>query len=322
MRENIPILRGDSKISFREAQSLKDESIWKGLGSTTVEEAIFYWIGTLKSLTAKNYRSGMKKLSDFGLLDPSMSLQAFSLLNHESIVDQIKLFPYWSEATRQSRCACYISFTGFLARRTQSLIKKAIPSKEGTTKTFFKIREKVSTHAMNRNQWIRFLKELELINYRDWLIAQTILQGGKRVEETLSIKMDHVNFEERKIIFFQSKTKGTAKELVITYPEKFMTLLKDHSQRRNSGYLFQTRTGKKVGAKQVQITFRKAGLMAAIPFKTTPHVLRASVVTYLKIQGFSDSDIMKITGHASAEMVWAYDKTKQSDNISSTVELI
>jgi hypothetical protein len=33
------------------------------------------------------------------------------------------------------------------------------------------------------------------------------------------------------------------------------------------------------------------------------NVLRASAVTYLKQQGFSDSDIQKVTGHASSQMV-------------------
>lgn len=49
-------------------------------------------------------------------------------------------------------------------------------------------------------------------------------------------------------------------------------------------------------------TFAKAGIAAGISFKVTPHVLRTSTVTYLKQQGFQDTDIMKVTGHASAAM--------------------
>ncbi len=40
-----------------------------------------------------------------------------------------------------------------------------------------------------------------------------------------------------------------------------------------------------------------------------------SVVTYLEGQGFNDTDIMKVTGHASAEMIAAYDKSDQEDNV-------
>jgi integrase/recombinase XerD len=73
---------------------------------------------------------------------------------------------------------------------------------------------------------------------------------------------------------------------------------------------------------QLASTFEKAGKLAKIPFKVTPHVLRASTVTHLKQQGFSDSDIQKITGHASSEMVNAYDKSSRADNASKKVSLV
>ena len=73
---------------------------------------------------------------------------------------------------------------------------------------------------------------------------------------------------------------------------------------------------------QLAVTFEKAGKIANIPFKVTPHVLRASTVTYLKQQGFSDSDIQKVTGHASSQMVNAYDKSSRADNASKKVTLI
>ena len=73
---------------------------------------------------------------------------------------------------------------------------------------------------------------------------------------------------------------------------------------------------------QFAMTFAKAGKEAGMPFKITPHVLRASAVTYLKQQGFQDSDIMRVTGHASSEMVYAYDKSARSDNASKKVNLI
>lgn len=77
-----------------------------------------------------------------------------------------------------------------------------------------------------------------------------------------------------------------------------------------------------VNQQGLAITFEKAGLKAGIPFKVTPHVLRASTVTYLKGQGFTDSDIMKVTGHASAEMIHAYDKSERAQNASKKINLV
>ncbi len=110
-----------------------------------------------------------------------MSLQLFALINHDSIIDQIKVLPELSECSKQARAACYISLTRFLSRRTQGVIPKATPSREGVSKTFYRVRDKVATEAMTRAQWSDFLEELHKINPRDCLIAKIILQGGKRL---------------------------------------------------------------------------------------------------------------------------------------------
>lgn len=200
-------------------------------------------------------------------------------------------------------------------------MKKALPNKEGNSRTFFRVHEKVKTQAMNLAQWIAFFKELEKINPRDCLIGKVILQGGKRVNEVLSLQIHHIDWERNEITFSQSKMKGVYKETVITYSESIMKSLQEYIGDRK-GYVFISRLGKPVMINQLAVTFAKAGKAAGIPFKITPHVLRASAVTYFKQQGFQDSDIMLVTGHSSSEMVYAYDKSSRSDNASKKVNLI
>ena len=307
--------------TYEQAKAFQTNVIWKKLDEITLEEALSHWLSTLSHRTQINYRSGIRKLIEFGLLNPLMSLQAFALTNHEAVIDRIKLIQDWAESSRQSRAACYISFTGFLQRRLQGVVKKALPNKEGSSKTFFRIGEKVKTSAMTQAQWIAFFKELEKINPRDCLIGKVILQGGKRVNEVLSLQIHQIDWERCEITFPQSKMKGVYKETVITYSESIMKRLREHIGERK-GHVFITRFGKPVMINQVAVTFAKAGKEAGIPFKITPHVLRASAVTYLKQQGFQDSDIMRVTGHASSEMVYAYDKSARSDNASKKVNLI
>lgn len=307
--------------TYEQAQSFKTNSVWNALDRITVEEAIGNWLGTLSHLTQINYNSGMKKLAEQGLINPMMSLQSFALVNYESIVDQIKLIQGWSEATKQARAACYVSFTAYLSRRLQGVVRKAVPNKEKGSKTFFKIREKVETEAMNQAQWLFFLKELGKINPRDCLIAKIILQGGKRVNEVLSLQTHQIDWEKNEITFFQSKTKGCIKETIITYSLSVMQTLKTYLGDR-VGNVFVTRSSKSVMLNQLALTFKKAGERANIPFKVTPHVLRATTVTYLKQQGFSDSDIMRVTGHASSALVYAYDKGSRADNASKKVSLV
>ena len=307
--------------SYEEAKKSQMGWIWKQLEKISVQKAVEVWLSTLSERTRSNYRSGVRKLEEFGLFDPLMTLQSFALINHETIIDQIKLVSDWSECTKQARAACYISFTGFLYRRTKGIIPRALANREGHGKTFFRVYDKVKTAAMSQSQWCVFLEELEKISPRECLIAKIMLQGGKRVREVLALETKQIRWDRRKIEFTQSKMKGMKKITVITYPKTVMEKLREYVGER-TGKVFVTRTGKEVRLNRLTETFAKAGRRAGIPFKVTPHVLRTSTVTYLKQGGFQDSDIMKVTGHASASMVASYDKTSQEINATEKVQLV
>jgi integrase len=321
MKNNNLIIRNTRELTHEQALHLKKEAVWKNLADITVKQAVKEWLATLKSITAKNYVSGIKQLAHYKLIDMKISLQLFALINHDAIIDQIKILPTLSECSKQARAACYISFTRFLSRRTQGVIPKATPSREGVSKTFYRVRDKVATEAMTRAQWSDFLDELNKINPRDCLIAKIILQGGKRLSEVLTLTIDKIDFTKREITFRQSKTKGYEKETVITYPQTILDELKAYIDNR-TGLVFVTSKFKPIMPNQLAVTFEKAGINSNAPFKVTPHVLRASAITYLKISGYSDSDIMKISGHASSAMVNAYDKSDRAQNISKKVSLV
>ncbi|MFQ5729323.1 MAG: tyrosine recombinase XerC [Waddliaceae bacterium] len=306
--------------SLEQAKSLRDQVAWQKMETLPLDSIIAEWLDTLSERTRINYRSGLNKLSEHGIINPFISLQAFSLVNHDAVVDRIKQLPM-KETTRQARAALYISFTRYLSRRFKGIFVKAMPSREGNEKTFYRVHEKVVTEAMNQNQWTAFFAELEKINPRDALIGKVALQGGKRISEVLSIHTEQLDWEKREITFTQSKTRGVSKQTVITYSESIMEAL-GNLTGDSEGYVFLSATGNPVILNQVANTFARAGKKADIPFKVTPHVLRASAVTYLKQQGFSDGEIMKITGHASGEMIRAYDKSERADNPTKKVNLV
>jgi len=326
MKKNILSTQKGRSLSLEQALQLKREAVWKNLQDISVKQALAEWLSTLSKVTAKNYLSGIKQLAHSKLIDTKISLQLFALINHEAIIDQIKILPKLSECSRQARAACYISFTRFLSRRTQGVIPRATPSREGTSKTFYRVRDKVATEAMTRAEWTAFLEELHKINSRDCLIAKIILQGGKRLSEVLGLTVDKIDFIKREITFKQAKTKGYEKETVITYPQAIIDELKnylgDRMKDESIGLVFITRGRKRIMPNQLTVTFQKAGELAGVPCKVTPHVLRASAITFLKMSGYSDSDIMKISGHASSAMVNAYDKSERALNISKKISLV
>jgi integrase/recombinase XerD len=321
-KDLIPSLN-PSGFTYSQIKDLREEAIWKNIDMVSVEQALQAWYKSMNRLTAINYQSGMRKLVEFGFIKPFMSLQQFSQINHNATIDNIKrnMSINWSECSRQARAAAYISFTSYLCRQTDGVIKKALPNKEEANKTFKRIHKHVVTEAMTQSQWISFFEALQKINPRDCLLAKIALQGGKRINEVLSLLTDKINWNNHLITFRQLKTRGAIEETLITYPASVMNELKLYIGNRQ-GLVFITRNGKSIPLCQLSTTFNKAGKIANIPFKVTPHVLRASTVTYLKRQGFSDSDIQKVTGHASSEMVNAYDKSSRAENPSKKVSLV
>ena len=312
-----------SALSYRDAMEGKDSTAWDAMAAMTLADACAAFLESLaNNHTRRGYTVGLKQLSELGLIDPLQSLQEFAVVNHEAILDRIKLVEHWAEGTRQVRAALYCALTRFLARRTGGLVRRAMPSREGTTKTFEKVRDLVAADAMNREEWTRFLKALDKINLRDGLIARITLQGGKRISEVLSLQVDQIKWADRQITFQVSKTKGTARETIITYPQALMDTLKAYLDTRTAGTVFITRAGKIVHPTQLARSFAKAGERAGLPFKITPHTLRASLITYLRREGFNDGAIQKVTGHASSEMIRSYDKNGLADKPTAEVSLI
>jgi integrase/recombinase XerD len=311
-----------SKLSGFEVESILKQRLLKKL-SKTLDDSISEWLKIMKPNTAKTYRSVMNTLYYAGILNPLMSMYEFSRENHEELVDKIKQSNNpWAEETRQIKAAVVVSFIAWLTRKYPNCFRCVNICQHGISKTFYKTTEKSKTEAMTKKQWEEWLYELSKINNRDYLIATLTLQGAKRISETLSLQIGQIHFDESTIHFVQSKTNGLKKFIVITYPKHVMDKLREYIGERNNGLLFLTSSGGPVSIIQVSITFSKAGKKANLPFPIHPHVLRASAITYLRQQGYSTDDIMKITGHSTHEMVNFYDKTSAADNATKRISLV
>lgn len=334
--EEFPVLKTtpEGLDLFAAQQDLKkSRSLFiQKLEYTPIKFAIEDWLKNLHGETRRNYAyyitDMMKReiIPEFDGNGNEFTVGHFNYTPHERVIDFIKTIEDWSEGTRQVRAACYISFTSYLGRISQGWFRKAEPSTLASNKTFYSVRDKCETKALTLHEWHRFIETLYKINERDALIAKAMLQGAKRISEVLSLRLDQIDFEKRLISFRQSKTGGTIREIPITYPESFMSELtayieRTQKERGESKTVFITNSGKQVYRTQLNATFEKASSAARLP-RVTPHVLRASWVTLAKEQGIPDSEVMKVTGHTSSKMIYAYDKTSAVENYSKKLVLI
>jgi len=316
------------KPSFTLAQSIsnRDEAIWKELSKISLEQATEHFLSTLKGHTQRTYKAAFNSVFELfinsNLFNPQNNLQIFSLSNLEFLLDEIREKIPGTEATKQARAAAFISLTRHLQRATGGIIRKVTPSKERGKPTFRAIREKSATQALTKEQWTKFLLSLKRTSFRDYLVAKMILQGAKRVGEVLSAEIHQINWSMNQIVFKQFKSKEFEKFTVITYPKDFMKELKEYIDDRKQGPIFITKNGKALTQSHLYRAFSLAGIQAKTPFTVHPHVLRASAITYLSLQGYNADQIMKVSGHADAKLVRYYDKTPLEKNPTQDVNLI
>lgn len=323
-----------SQFNYKQVIEIRNEQLWQKISTVSLRSAISEWIETISNpRTKKSYIVSMKELIERGLLNPFWNLQIFSVISANTILDQIKTQiiyikdqygkdteNQWSIRTREARASCFLAFTRYLSRKTEGMIPHATPNKAGPNKTFTPYSKKVKTKALNRVQLYSFLEELVKLNKRDALIAKICLHGAKRINEVLSLERDQIDFDKRQIVFNQSKSLISDDFTIINFQKDgarvLLHELYQYIQERG-GLVFVTKNGKSIKKNQVDRTFSKAGKRARIPFRVSPHNLRTTAITLWKEDGFSDSLIMKATGHSSSEMVHRYDRTDIADNVTS-----
>lgn len=326
MEDQALQLISKSPTTLVQAISSRDEWIWQSLSYISLSDATENFLHTLEGHTKRAYRAAFRSIFELftrrKLFQPSSSLQSFALSNAEFLLDQIRVHIPGSDATKQARAAAFIALTRYLQRASGGIIRKVVPKKEKGSSTFRQVREKALTPALSPQQWEQFLHVLQTLSQREYLLAKMMLQGAKRLGEALITQIEQIQWDKKQISFRQLKSKEVEKHTIISYPENFFQELQQLIGTRKQGYLFITRTGKPVNASHVYRSFVKASRLANLPFDVHPHVLRASAITHLSMQGYHADQIIRVSGHADEKLVRYYDKTSLEINPTQNVSLI
>lgn len=310
-------------ISLDQSVALSNQkNIWDVLGAITLERAVQSFVQDLTVNTKRNYISAFRQIFQVWekrkLIYSTSTLQVLAHANIENLLDCIHHDMPGSVATKQSRCATFISFTRYLHRITGKAISVAIP-KTGGDATFKKIRDKAKTEAITIEQWRKFLIELKKYSFRDYLIARAIFQGAKRCNEVLNALISDIQWDKKIIVYKQSKSNILEKNTFIHYPQEYLQELKIYLGDRIQGYIFISRKGNRITQPQIYRSFFEASRRSGLKINVHPHMLRASAITNLMKMGYHSDQIMKISGHSSPHMVLYYDKSNEEENISKEI---
>ena len=154
---------------------------------------------------------------------------------------------------------------------------------------------------------------LEMINesskgkegLRDRLIIEMLYATGVRVSELVNIKINDIDFNNRRIIVCG---KGN-KERIVYYGEYAMKVLNDYLRGReniNNQYLFLNNRGEKLTDRGVRYIIDNIMKNLSVKTHVTPHVLRHTFATDMLNNGCDIKVVQELLGHSSLKTTEVY----------------
>lgn len=154
---------------------------------------------------------------------------------------------------------------------------------------------------------------LEIINesskdkdgVRDRLIIEMLYATGVRVSELINIKINDIDFNNRRIIVLG---KGN-KERIVYYGEYAEEVLKEYMkthERKNHNYLFVNSKGGKLTDRGVRYIIDNIMSKLSVKTHVTPHVLRHTFATDMLNNGCDIKVVQELLGHSSLKATEIY----------------
>ena len=154
---------------------------------------------------------------------------------------------------------------------------------------------------------------LEIINestkdkdgVRDRLIIEMLYATGVRVSELINIKINDIDFNNRRIIVLG---KGN-KERIVYYGEYAEEVLKEYMkthERKNHNYLFVNSKGGQLTDRGVRYIIDNIMSKLSVKTHVTPHVLRHTFATDMLNNGCDIKVVQELLGHSSLKATEIY----------------
>ncbi|PNK88334.1 Tyrosine recombinase XerC [Serratia odorifera] len=144
---------------------------------------------------------------------------------------------------------------------------------------------------------------------RDYCIVYLSFTHGLRVSELCSLRLSDIDLEERTICIYRLKNGFSTihplrdKEVVML---RAWFKLRDEFNGADSEWVFLSAKGLKISRKRVYSLISNLGVMANIPVKVHPHMLRHSCGFALADQGVDTRLIQDYLGHRNIQHTVTY----------------
>lgn len=145
--------------------------------------------------------------------------------------------------------------------------------------------------------------------YLDHAILQMIYDCGLRVSEAVTLTMNRVDLDSRKL---RVLGKGDKERIVpipshsISFYKEYRDVIRTNFLKNKTNLFFITNKGKKVTSKHVEVLLQKKCIELDFHKHITPHKLRHSYATHM-LQGGADlRSIQEMLGHSDISTTEIY----------------
>ena len=140
---------------------------------------------------------------------------------------------------------------------------------------------------------------------RDRLIIEMLYATGMRVSELVNIKMNDIDFNNRRIIVCG---KGN-KERIVYYGEYAENVLKEYlntHQISDDKYIFVNSKGEKITDRGIRYIIDNIMKKLSVKTHVTPHVLRHTFATDMLNNGCDIKIVQELLGHSTLKTTEVY----------------
>ena len=173
--------------------------------------------------------------------------------------------------------------------------------KRNFSKIPFQKRENRVKDILSRQDIQKLIHNIK--NRKHRLMISLLYASGIRVSELVKVKLQHLDFENKRLLVKQGKGK---KDRFTLLSDRLIVELRTYlGQSRVKNYLFPGRIGH-LSVRTVQEIIKQAARKAKIFVLVTPHRLRHSFATHLLEAGIKDGQLQRLLGHEDIRTTQTY----------------
>ena len=158
---------------------------------------------------------------------------------------------------------------------------------------------------------------------RDRAILELLYSSGLRVSELVSLRPDHIDWEDNflRVTGKGSKTRyvplgGLAAKALKSYMQKARPLLLGERRGVNSQAVFLSNRGHMLTRERIRQIIKERALLAGLSDKVYPHIMRHSFATHLLENGADLRVIQDMLGHSNLATTQIYTHVEQKRLVS------